>query len=88
MFFYYFVQKSLFTENYFQIAAINVATRGLLYTCLVLYFFSLILTFHNKSIKFFPHLSLKNLFWLSSPQILFWISPSFLEFLKFGLIEI
>ena len=35
MFFYYFFQKSLFTENYFLIAAINLATRGPLYTCLV-----------------------------------------------------
>ena len=34
--FYYFFQKSLFTENYFLIAAINFATRGPLYTCLVL----------------------------------------------------
>ena len=30
-----FFQKSLFPENYFLIAAINVATRGPLYTCLV-----------------------------------------------------
>ena len=36
MCFYYFFQKSLFTENYFLIAAINLATRGPLYTCLVL----------------------------------------------------
>ena len=36
-FFYYFLQKSIFTENYFLIAAINLATRGLLYTCLVLH---------------------------------------------------
>ena len=35
MFFYYFFQKSLFTENYFLIAAINLATRGPCYTCLV-----------------------------------------------------
>ena len=35
MVFYYFFQKSLFTENYFLIAAINLATRGPLYTCLV-----------------------------------------------------
>ena len=34
--FYYFFQKSLFTENYFLIAAMNLATRGPLYTCLVL----------------------------------------------------
>ena len=32
---YYFFQKSLFTENYSLIAAINLATRGPLYTCLV-----------------------------------------------------
>ena len=31
-----FFQKSLFTENYFLIAAINLAARGPLYTCLVL----------------------------------------------------
>ena len=36
MVFYYFFPKSLFTENYFPIAAINLATRGPLYTCLVL----------------------------------------------------
>ena len=35
MFFYYFYQKSLFTENYFLIAAINLATWVPLYTCLV-----------------------------------------------------
>ena len=34
-FFNYFFQKLLFTEN-FLIAAINLATRGPLYTCLVL----------------------------------------------------
>ena len=34
-FFSYFFQKLLFTENYFLIAAINLATRGPLYTCLV-----------------------------------------------------
>ena len=33
--FYYFFQKSLFTENYFLIAAINLTTRVPLYTCLV-----------------------------------------------------
>ena len=33
--FYYFFQKSIFTENYFLIAVINLATRGPLYTCLV-----------------------------------------------------
>ena len=33
--FYYFFQKSLFAENYFLIAAINLTTRGPLYTCLV-----------------------------------------------------
>ena len=33
--FYFFFQKSL-TENYFMIAAINLATRGPLYTCLVI----------------------------------------------------
>ena len=31
-----FFQKSLFTETYFLIAAINLATRGPLYTCLIL----------------------------------------------------
>ena len=35
-FFNHFFQKSLFTENYFLIGAINLATRGPLYTCLVL----------------------------------------------------
>ena len=35
MFFYYFFQKSLFTENYSLIAAINFATRGPLYTYIV-----------------------------------------------------
>ena len=35
--FYYFFQKSLLTENNFLIAAINLATRGALYTCLVLH---------------------------------------------------
>ena len=30
-----FFQKSLFIENYFLIAAINLATWGPLYTCLV-----------------------------------------------------
>ena len=35
-----FFQKSLFTENYFLIAAINLATRGPLYTCLVLLSFT------------------------------------------------
>ena len=34
-FFLLFFQKSLFTENYFLIAAINLATRDPLYTCLV-----------------------------------------------------
>ena len=34
-FFVIFFQKSLFTENYFLIALINLATRGPLYTCLV-----------------------------------------------------
>ena len=33
--FFYFEQKSLFTENYYLITAINLATRGPLYTCLV-----------------------------------------------------
>ena len=33
----YFFQKSVFTENYFLMAAINLATRGPLYTCLVLF---------------------------------------------------
>ena len=33
--FYYFFQKSLFTENYFLVAAIDLATLGPLYTCLV-----------------------------------------------------
>ena len=33
--FYYFLQKSIFTENYFLIAAINLAIWGPLYTCLV-----------------------------------------------------
>ena len=36
MVFYYFFQKLLFTENYFLIAVINLATQGPLYTCLVL----------------------------------------------------
>ena len=40
MFFYQFFQKSLFTENYFLIAVINLATRGPLYTCLVLLYSS------------------------------------------------
>ena len=35
VFFYHFFQKSLFTENYILIAAINLASRGPLYTCLV-----------------------------------------------------
>ena len=35
VFFYYFCPKSFFTENYFLIAAINLTTRGPLYTCLV-----------------------------------------------------
>ena len=39
MVFNYFFQKSLFTENYFLIDAINSATQGPLYTCLVLYIF-------------------------------------------------
>ena len=34
--FYHFFQKSLLTENYFLIDAIKLATRGPLYTCLVL----------------------------------------------------
>ena len=34
-FFYYFFQKSLFTENYFRIPVINLVSRGPLYTCLV-----------------------------------------------------
>ena len=34
-FFDYFLQKPIFTENYFLIAAINLATRGPLYTFLV-----------------------------------------------------
>ena len=33
--FYYFFQKSLFTENYFLFAAINLTSRGPLYTFLV-----------------------------------------------------
>ena len=33
--FYYFFQKSLFAENNFLIAAINLTTWGPLYTCLV-----------------------------------------------------
>ena len=37
MFFYYFL--SLFTKNYFLIDAINLATWGPLYTCLVSLFF-------------------------------------------------
>ena len=36
LFFYYFFQKSLFTENYILIAAINLTTQGPLYTCLVI----------------------------------------------------
>ena len=32
----YFFRKLLFTENYFRIAAMNLTTRGQLYTCLVL----------------------------------------------------
>ena len=35
MVFNYFFQKSPFTENYSLIAAISMATRGPLYTCLV-----------------------------------------------------
>ena len=35
VFFIIFFQKSLFTEYYFLIVAINLATRGPLYTCLV-----------------------------------------------------
>ena len=42
MFFLLFFQKSLFTENYFLIAAINLATLGPLYTCLVWIFFAYI----------------------------------------------
>ena len=34
--FYYFFQKSLFAENYFAIAVINLTTPGPLYTCLVM----------------------------------------------------
>ena len=36
VFFCYFFQKWLFTENYFLISAINLATRGPLYTCFVI----------------------------------------------------
>ena len=36
-FFDYFLQKSIFTENYFLVAAINLATRGPLCTCLVFF---------------------------------------------------
>ena len=39
-----FFQKSLFTENYFLIAVINLTTWGLLYTCLV--FTTIIMGFH------------------------------------------
>ena len=35
--FHYFFQKSLFAENNFRIAAINLTTRGQLYTCLVIF---------------------------------------------------
>ena len=34
-FFDYFFQRSFFTENHFLITAINLTTRGPLYTCLV-----------------------------------------------------
>ena len=37
--FCYYFQKSLFAENYFLIAAMNLTTRGPLYTCLVLIMF-------------------------------------------------
>ena len=46
MVFYYFFQKSLFTENYFLIAAINLATRGPLYTCLVLIYIHLLVNYN------------------------------------------
>ena len=45
--FYYFFQKSLFTENYFLIAGIDLATRGPLYTCLV--YQKILLCAHNYS---------------------------------------
>ena len=35
-YFIIYFQKLLFTENYFLIAVINLATRGPLFTCLVL----------------------------------------------------
>ena len=35
VFFDNFFQKSFFTKNYFLIVAINLTTRGPLYTCLV-----------------------------------------------------
>ena len=61
-FFYYFFQKSLFTENYFLIAATNQATRGPLYTCLVLLCcLSLFVLFYKETalkIVFLKHLDL------------------------------
>ena len=35
VFFDYFFEKSLFAENHFVIAAINLTTRGPLYSCFV-----------------------------------------------------
>ena len=45
MFFYYFFQKSLFTENYFLIAAINLDTRGPLYTFVLFQTYKVLKTF-------------------------------------------
>ena len=46
-----FFQKSLFTENYFLIAAISLATWGPLYTCLV-YF--QIFRVHTSTVQMIP----------------------------------
>ena len=47
-FFDSFFQKSPFTENYFLIAKINLATRGPLYNCLVFYEIYCILSVINS----------------------------------------
>ena len=46
-FFYYFVQKSFSTKNYFFIAAIDFTTQGPYYTCLVYFKISSILKSTN-----------------------------------------
>ena len=49
--FYIFFKKSLFTENYFLIAAINLTILGPLYTCLVSLLFAWLISIYQTLVR-------------------------------------